>query len=153
MNTVKGRVLKLQKKLQTADSAPGFKAVLRGNELYRLLSIINKVKWGYTLNPADEHDLLEIEGLEQGSRRMLYPEKRFFPPAFSRYDQHGVLCWFQDLRQGPLRALRSEEAALWKKVGPTGFHGYIRLDETIQAYTLSGCEESPMPDTYPDVQD
>ena len=148
MNAIKGRVLSLQSRLNKAKAPQEVTVRLRGNELYRLLSIINKVKWGYTLNAADVHDLDELESIEQGIRPLLQPEKRFFPPAFSRHDQEGVLSWFQDLRQGPLRALTPDEKEFWKRVGPTGFHGYLRLSGQIQAYLLSGCEDSPMPWTY-----
>ncbi|MDZ7761843.1 MAG: hypothetical protein U5L00_16515 [Desulfovermiculus sp.] len=150
MSKHKGRVLKLQARLkgQAPDSDQKPSVRLRGNELYRLLSIINKVNWGRELNAADKQDLDEIEAIEQGHRPMIYPEKRFFPPAFSRHDQNGILCWFQDLSQGPIRELTPAEKDFWKQVGPTGFHGYLRLNETVQAYLLSGCEDSPMPFTY-----
>lgn len=152
MSTVKGRILDLQSRLQAKATSgpPGPRVILRANELYRLLSIINKIRWGRNLDSADEHDVLEIESIEQGTCTMLQPEKRFFPPAFSRYDQDGVLSWFQDLRQGPLRPLTKEETALWRRVGPTALHGYLRLDRSIQAYLLSGCDESQMPWTYPE---
>jgi hypothetical protein len=150
MSKHKGRVLKLQARLkgQAPDSGQKPSVRLRGNELYRLLSIINKVNWGRELNTADQHDLSELEAIEQGLRPMIHPQKRFFPPAFSRHDQNGILCWFQDLRQGAVRELTPDEKAFWQRVGPTGFHGYLRLDGTIQAYLLSGCEDSPMPFAY-----
>lgn len=149
MSTSKGRVIHLKAKLEEkrASAGTGPHIILRGNELYRLLSLINKVNWGHKLCAADEYDLQEIEDIEQGKRPLLHPKRRFFPPAFSRYDQHGVLCWFQDLRQGPLRALSAHETVLWRQMGPFGFHGYVRLNRTIQAYHLSGCEESPIPTT------
>ncbi len=150
MSTCKGRVLYLKSRLEgkKETSGSGPRIILRGNELYRLLSLINKIKWGRELNAADEHDLQEIEDIEQGKRPLLHAEKRFFPPAFSRHDEHGLLCWFQDLGKGPLRALSAEETAFWRQVGPIGFHGYLRLDGTIQAYLLSGCEESSIPAAY-----
>ncbi len=155
MSGFKARVLDLQARLKGHFSATGQETTvrLRANELYRLLSIINKVKWGHELNFADRYDLEEIEAIEKSQRAMIYPEKKFFPPAFARYDSQGVLCWFQDMRDGPLRELTTDEKALWKRVGPSGFHGYLRLDGIISAYELSGCEDSQMPSTYPDQED
>jgi hypothetical protein len=156
MSTCKGRVLQLKSRLEEhkGASGPGPRIILRGNELYRLLSLINKIKWGRELNAADEHDLQEIEDIEQGNRPLLQAQKRFFPPAFSRHDEHGVLSWFQDLRQGPIRALSAEETAFFRQVGPIGFHGYLRLDGTIQAYLLSGSDADSIPAAYlhPDPQ-
>ncbi|MFW5998097.1 MAG: hypothetical protein ACOC39_01165 [Desulfovermiculus sp.] len=150
MSTCKGRVLDLKSRLEgkkeTSGSEP--RVILRGNELYRLLSLINKIKWGRELSAADEHDLQEIEDIEQRKRPLLQAGNRFFPPAFSRHDEHGVLSWFQDLRQGPIRALSTEEAALFRQVGPIGFHGYLRLDGTIQAYLLSGSDAGSIPAAY-----
>ena len=150
MSITKGRILDLQARIQDKKSADqsDFKVILRGNELYRLLSIINKVKWERQLLAADEYDLREIEDIEQGKRTMLEPNKRFFPPAFTRYDQDGILCWFQDMRQGPIRPLTDEEMAIWRRVGPTDLQGYVRLDHSIQAYLLSGCDEQHVPESY-----
>ncbi|MFO7802779.1 MAG: hypothetical protein R6V55_10830 [Desulfovermiculus sp.] len=155
MSGFKARVLDLQARLKGHFSGTGQEtaARLRANELYRLLSIINKVKWGHELNLADRSDLEEIEAIEKGQRALIYSDKRFFPPAFARYDSQGVLCWFQDMREGPLRELNSHERALWKRVGPSGFHGYLRLDGSISAYALSGCEDSEIPSTYSDPED
>lgn len=150
MSTYKGRVLDLKSRLEgkKKTSGSGPRTILRGNELYRLLSLINKIKWGRELNAADKQDLQEIEDIEQGKRSLLHPANRFFPPAFSRHDEHGVLSWFQDLRHGPIRALSAEETAFFRQVGPIGFHGYLRLDGTIQAYLLSGCEAGSIPAAY-----
>ncbi|MFW6106453.1 MAG: hypothetical protein ACOC5H_03695 [Desulfovermiculus sp.] len=150
MSTCKGRVLDLKSRLEgkKETSGSGLRTILRGNELYRLLSLINKIKWGRELSAADEKDLQEIEDIEQGKRSLLHAENRFFPPAFSRHDEHGVLSWFQDLRQGPIRALSAEEAAFFRQVGPIGFHGYLRLNGTIQAYLLSGSDAGSIPAAY-----
>jgi hypothetical protein len=150
MNIPKGKLLDLQARLQNLPSQDQAdrKVILRGNELYRLLSILNKVKWKRKLLAADEHDMQEIEDIEQGRRAMLEPGKRFFPPAFTRYDQDGILCWFQDLDQGSIRPLTEEELAIWKRVGPTDLQGYIRLDHSIQAYLLSGSDEQFVPEKY-----
>ena len=152
MDKVKGRVLHLQSRLQgsAASKNQNTPGRLRGNELYRLMSIINKVKWKRKLTPADEHDLEEIEAIDQGRHGLVRPELRFFPPAVARHDQEGRVCWFQGQDTTPLRPLTEAEQALWKRVGPTGFHGYLRLDGAIQAYELSGCEDSDIPWAYPD---
>lgn len=152
MSTAKGRILDLKARMESKASPEraGPEVILRANELYRLLSLINKVRWGRELSAEDERDGREIESIEQGDCAMLHPEQRFFPPACTRYDQEGVLCWFQDQRQGPLRPLTPEETALWRRVGPTALHGYLRLDGSIYAYLLSGTDESSIPPAYPE---
>ena len=146
MATKKGKVIKMPgvsfASATNGSSGPAAKLTpmkLRSNEWLRLLSIINKRKWGYPLIFQDERDYQEIKDIEYGKIRPYWPEKSILNAActFFRGDK---LCWIQDSESSPYRELTPLERRIWDIVGIKDLLGYIRPNGSIQAFVLSHWE-------------
>jgi hypothetical protein len=136
----KGKVLTLEqtfRKKMEAIEKKDFSGRLRSNELNRLWSLLNKMKWKRDLSMQDLQDLKEIESIQNGILERIYPEKSFFLSAFPK-SYSGTICWFHNVYDQPIRELDPQEKQLWHKHSTHGFQGYIRRDGSIQAYVLSG---------------
>jgi len=140
-----GRLFKLEEALQErldAARRPPREGMrpLRSNEMHRLLSIQNKIRWNKQLSKEDERDLKEISDIQEGRVEPIKPEQTFLHAALAR-NIEGRICWIHQLFAEPLRDLTPAEEALWFRVGPGSMYGYLRPDGSIQAYVLSGHDE------------
>jgi len=138
----KGRLVKLEEALKhriDAAKKPPREGMrpLRSNELHRLLSILNRIRWRRPLRIEDEHDLKEISDIQEGRIEPLHPEQNFFHAALAR-NVGGRICWIHQLYSEPLRDLTEQEQEVWLRFGPGSYFGYLRTDGSVQAYTLSG---------------
>lgn len=140
MNKSKARVININEafkdklnKLQRQKES----GKLRSNELNRILSLVNKIKWKRDLTKDDLRDLHEIESIQKGDLNKIYPEESFFMPAFPK-SLDGRLYWYQNFEKNPIRELDEKEKDLWHRFSTHGFQGYIRRDGSIRAYLLSG---------------